>query len=267
MFRTRVHDLNISLDGYAAGEEVTLDAPIGGAERLFAQFDGRFIHGLDGTDDPVTVDRALITLWGQGIGAEIMGRRKFGPYTGPWPDDGWRGWWGDEPPFRTPVFVLSHHPHESIDFDNGTSFQFVEGSPEEVLRLARDAASGLDVRIGGGPSTVRQFLQADLVDLMHLVVLPITLGRGVSLWEGIEGCRGSIRRRCGDVDQRVGAPVVEPALRELPTGSGATAAPTGPTSYDQCPFRRKTGSSLRLEHLAEPLGRVGQIVILGDGGI
>jgi dihydrofolate reductase len=183
--RTRVHNLNISLDGYAAGEQVTLDAPIGGAERLFSQFDGRVIHGIDAVDAPVTLDRALTTLWGQGIGAEIMGRRKFGPQTGPWPEDGWRGWWGEEPPFRTPVFVMTHHPHATIDFGNGTSFRFVEGTPEAVLRLAQDAADGLDVRLGGGPSTVRQFLEAGLVDVMHLVVVPIVLGHGVSLWEGM----------------------------------------------------------------------------------
>jgi dihydrofolate reductase len=126
-------------------------------------------------------------MWGQGIGAEIMGRRKFGPQVGEWPDDGWRGWWGDEPPFRTPVFVMSHHPRATIDFANGTSFTFVDGSPLEVLRLAQAAADGRDVRIGGGPSTVRQFLQADLIDFMHLVVVPITLGRGVSLLAGCSG--------------------------------------------------------------------------------
>jgi dihydrofolate reductase len=164
MSRTRVHNMNVSLDGYAAGEHVTFDAPIGGAERLFAWFDGRVIHGFD-----------------------IMGRRKFGPQVGDWPDDGWRGWWGDEPPFQTPVFVMSHHPHPTIDFPNGTSFRFVDGPPEEVLRIAQQAAGGRDVRIGGGPSTVRQFLQADLVDFMHLVIVPITLGRGVSLWEGSSG--------------------------------------------------------------------------------
>ncbi|HWC37964.1 MAG TPA: dihydrofolate reductase family protein, partial [Acidimicrobiales bacterium] len=131
--------------------------------------------------------RALTSMWGQGIGAEIMGRRKFGPQVGPWPDDGWRGWWGDEPPFRTPVYVLSHHPRPTIDFPNGTSFRFVDGSPHEVLRLAQDAADGRDVRIGGGPSTVREFLEADLIDFMHLVVVPIVLGRGVSLLEGLEG--------------------------------------------------------------------------------
>src|SRR5690606_77415 len=136
---------------------------------------------------PITVDRALFALWGQGIGVEIMGRRKFGPQTGPWTDDGWKGWWGDAPPFRTPVLVLTHHPRETRVLDNGTSFRFVDASAEEALRRAQEAADGLDVRIGGGPSTVRQFLAADLVDMMHLVIVPIVLGRGTSLWDGIEG--------------------------------------------------------------------------------
>lgn len=187
MPRTRVHNLNISLDGFAAGETVTFDAPIGGAAGLFGWFDGRVIDGVDKAAAPITVDRAMTSMWGQGIGAEIMGRRKFGPQTGEWPDDGWRGWWDDEPPFKTPVFVMSHYPRPTIDFPNGTSFRFVNGSPQEVLRQAREAAGGGDIRLGGGPSTVRQFLAADLVDFLHLVIVPITLGRGVSLWEGLDG--------------------------------------------------------------------------------
>ena len=187
MPRTRVHNLFLSLDGYAAGEYVTLEAPIGDASALFGWFDGRVIYGVDRVADPVTVDRALFSTWSQGIGAEIMGRRKFGPQTGEWSDDGWRGWWGDEPPFGTPVYVLSHHPHPTIDFPNGTSFRFVDASPEEALRMALEAANGGDVRIGGGPSTVRQFLEADLIDFMHVVLVPIILGYGVSLWEGLSG--------------------------------------------------------------------------------
>lgn len=187
MSRTRVHNMMISLDGYAAGDHVTFDAPIGGAERLFGWFDGRVIHGVDQVSEPVTLDRALTSMWGQGIGAEIMGRGKFGPPVADWPEAGWRGWWGEEPPFQTPVFVLSHHPHSTIEFANETSFQFVDSSPEEVLRQAQESANGRDVRIGGGPSTVRQFLLADLIDFMHLVIVPITLGRGVSLWEGLSG--------------------------------------------------------------------------------
>lgn len=192
MSRTRIHNLFVSLDGFAAGEEVTLETPIGGAERLFGRFDGRGIHGIDkAADSPITLDRALTSMWGQGIGAEIMGRRKFGPQSGDWPDDGWKGWWGDEPPFHTPVFVLSHYPRPSLEFANGTSFHFLDTPPIEALARAREAANGLDVRIGGGPSTVRQFLQAGLVDFMHLVIVPITLGRGVSLWTDMDGIADS----------------------------------------------------------------------------
>jgi dihydrofolate reductase len=187
MSRTRVHNLLVSLDGFAAGTYVTFDAPIGDARRLFQRFDGRFIHGIQGVDAPVTFDHALTTMWGQGIGAEIMGRRKFGPQSGAWPDDGWEGWWEDEPPFHTPVYIMTHHPRASIEFTNGTSFRFVEGTAAEVLHLAREAAGGLDVRLGGGPSTVRQFLEADLVDFMHVVVVPVVLGEGVALWEGMPG--------------------------------------------------------------------------------
>lgn len=187
MFRTRVHSLSISLDGYAAGGHVTFEEPIGAAGALFSRFDGRVIDGIQHADAPITVDRALTSLWGQGIGAEIMGRRKFGPQTGEWPDDGWRGWWDDDPPFRTPVFVMTHHPREPLVFDNGTTFHFVDGSAREVLALAREAAGGGDVRLGGGPQTVRQFLEEDLVDFMHLVVVPVVLGTGVSLWGGLGG--------------------------------------------------------------------------------
>lgn len=186
MSYTRVHNFNVSLDGYAAGEEVTLDHPIGGAEALFDGYDGRWIHGTDLDVGPIGPEAALTTLWGQRIGAEIMGRRKFGPQSGEWPDDGWRGWWGDEPPFATPTFILTHHAHEQIDFDNGTSFRFVDATPGQALDMAREAANGLDVRIGGGPSTVRQFLEADLIDFMHLVIVPIVLGRGVPLWAGLD---------------------------------------------------------------------------------
>lgn len=188
MPRTRIHNLFVSLDGYAAGDHVTFDAPIGDAQGLFGRFDGRGIDGIQHVADaPVTLDRAMTSMWGQGIGAEIMGRRKFGPQTGPWPDDGWRGWWGEEPPFKTPVFVMTHHERPSLEFANGTSFHFVDAPAPEVLRMAQEAAGDLDVRIGGGPSSARQFLEAGLVDMMHVVVVPITLGRGVSLWHGLTG--------------------------------------------------------------------------------
>ena len=143
-----------------------------------SKFDGRLIHGLDHVDAPITVDGALTTLWGQGIGVEIMGRRKFGPQTGPWADDDWRGWWGDEPPFMTPVIVLTHHPRERLEFANGTVFHFLDASPAEALARAHELAPGTDVRIGGGPTVVREFLAADLVDVMHIVVTPVVLGEG-----------------------------------------------------------------------------------------
>ncbi|NMO02915.1 DNA-binding protein [Gordonia sp. TBRC 11910] len=185
--RVRVDLLNISLDGYAAGTTITLDHPIGGAELLFAHFDGRFIGGVHSADAPITADRTATSIWGQGVGVEIMGRGKFGPQTGPWSDDEWRGWWEDEPPFQTPVIVLTHHPRESIDFANGTTFHFVDASPHEAIAQARELAGDADIRIGGGPSTVRSFLDADLIDFMHLTVEPIVLGEGVSLWEGLGG--------------------------------------------------------------------------------
>lgn len=187
MPRTRVHNLFVSSDGFAAGDHVTLEHPIGGAGALFERFDGRVIHGIHGIDEAVTVDRALFSMWGQGVGAEIMGRRKYGPQSGEWPDDGWQGWWGDAPPFLTPAFVLTHYPRESIEFANGTSFHFIDASPEEALRLAQEAAGGLDVRIGGGPSTVSEFLQADLIDFLHVAIVPIVLGDGVRIWDHLAG--------------------------------------------------------------------------------
>src|SRR5262249_55289730 len=127
------------------------------------------------------VDDAFAKTWGPGIGVEIMGRNKFGYQRGPWADDEWKGWWGDNPPFHTPVVVLTHHPRPAIEMAGGTTFHFLDASPAEALRTARELAPGLDVRIGGGPSTIRQFLAADLVDQMHVAVVPIVLGRGERL--------------------------------------------------------------------------------------
>lgn len=194
MSQVRVHNFSISLDGYGAGDGISPDAPMGHAgtrlhEWMFATRFGASMFGRDGGS--VGVDHAFADRHGPGIGAEIMGRGKFSPHAGPWTalgtDDEWRGWWGPEPPFHTPVFVMTHHPRPSLEMEGGTVFHFVSGSPTEVLEQAREAAGGLDVRVGGGATILRDFLAAGLVDTMHLVQVPIVLDRGVRLWDGLEG--------------------------------------------------------------------------------
>lgn len=194
MSGVRVHNFSISLDGFATGEGLSFDAPFGHAgERLHEwMFATRFWRSMVGEPGGSTgVDHSFAVQHGIGIGAEIMGRGKFGPQTGPWTDlgtdDEWRGWWGANPPFHTPVFVLTHHPRPSIEMEGGTVFHFVDASPAEALDQARAAARGLDVRIGGGPTTVREFFAADLIDVAHIVQVPIALGRGTRLWDGLEG--------------------------------------------------------------------------------
>ena len=190
MSKVRVHNFAVSLDGYGAGEGQRLDAPFGHANgRLVESFTAtRTFHAMHGEPGGGTgVDDAFASNWGPGIGAEIMGRNKFGPQRGPWTDEEWKGWWGDDPVFHTPVFVLTHHPRPSIEMDGGTTFHFIDASPADALEAARKAAGGLDIRIGGGPSTIRQFLAADLIDHMHIVLVPIVLGRGEPVWSGLEG--------------------------------------------------------------------------------
>ena len=194
MSKVRVHNFAISLDGFGTGEGLGPQAPFGYAgmrlhEWMIATRFGAAIVGRDGGSDGV--DEAFARRNEPGIGAEVMGRGKFGPQTGPWTDvgtdDEWRGWWGPNPPFHTPVFVLTHHPRPSLEMEGGTVFHFVEGSPRQVLERAREAAGGLDVRIGGGPTMLRDYLADGLVDLMHVVQVPIVLGRGVRLWDSLEG--------------------------------------------------------------------------------
>ena len=138
-------------------------------------------HGRSEPGGTRGVDDSFVRDYDRNIGAEIMGRNKFGPQRGPWTDLDWTGWWGDVPPFRTPVFVLTHHARPSFTLDD-TIFHFVEASPADVLETAKAAAGGLDVRLGGGVATIREFLDADLVDTMHVVVAPIELGAGEHLW-------------------------------------------------------------------------------------
>ncbi len=185
MSLARVTQFSISLDGYASGEPQTLETPFGHAGMRLHSW---MFQAEPGGDRVRTgVDGALSAVgWDGTVGAEIMGRRKFEPPDAPTEQE-WRGWWGEDPPFHTPVFVLTHHPRPSLEMEGGTTFHFIDATPEEALAQAREAAGGLDVRIGGGAATVRQFLAAGLVDEMHLVVVPIVLGRGEPLWTGLEG--------------------------------------------------------------------------------
>jgi dihydrofolate reductase len=189
MSRARVQFISVSLDGFATGEGLSLEAPFGHAgdrlhEWMFATRWWRERVGEPGGSGGV--DDALLRLFAPEIGAEIMGAGKFGPPG--WQDDPeWKGFWGANPPFHTPVFVLTHHPRPPLELEGGTTFHFVDASPAEALEQARAAADGGDVRIGGGPTTVRDFVAAGLVDHMHIVVVPLLLGRGVRLWDGLEG--------------------------------------------------------------------------------
>lgn len=189
MSRVRVHNFSISLDGFGTGEGQRLEAPFGHAGHRLHDwfFPTRTFQLLQGNSGGSTgIDDAFASGWDHGIGAEIMGRNKFGPQRGPWLDEEWKGWWGDDPPFHTPVYILTNHPRPPVEMEGGTTFHFLNAEPEEALKTARKAAGRLDVRIGGGPSTVRQFLAADLVDYMHVVIVPIVLGRGERVWEGLE---------------------------------------------------------------------------------
>lgn len=187
----RVQNFTVSIDGFGAGEDQSLDRPFGHADPgellawaiATASLPNRADPGGSrGLDDYFTRD------FTRNIGAEIMGRNKFGPQRGPWPDLEWRGWWGDEPPFHTPVFVLTHHERPSFALGD-TTFHFVGGEPATVLAQARQAANGKDVRLGGGASVIRQFLDADLVDTMHVAVSQMKLGSGSRLWESPDELR------------------------------------------------------------------------------
>jgi len=185
-------DLNISLDGYATTEGGTPDNPMGedwnkltGAYVATRTFRERVLHDTSGTGTTGVDDRYAAAYF-EGVGAEIMGAGMFGFHT--FPDDAdWNGWWGDEPPFRVPVFVLTHRQRDSLEMSGGTTFNFVALSPLEVLERATAVADGKDVRVGGGVSTVREFLKSGLVDQLHVAVAPIVLGRGINLWSDLRG--------------------------------------------------------------------------------
>jgi len=189
MSRLRVQSFGISLDGFGAGPTQSLEHPLGvGGEGMMSWvFPTRTFQRMFGTGEGTTgVDDRYAARGFENVGAWILGRNMFAPSRGPWPDDGWKGWWGEEPPYHVPVFVLTHHARSPIEMKGGTTFHFVTGGIREALDRARQAARGKDVRVGGGVATVRQYLRAGLVDEMHLALSPVLLGNGEHLLAGID---------------------------------------------------------------------------------
>ena len=189
MPNVRVSAFSLSLDGFGAGPDQSLENPlgVGGPEMFDWFFRTRTWQAMHGNADGETgVDDDMAARAMAGLGAWILGRNMFGPVRGPWPDESWRGWWGEEPPYHVPVFVLTHHARAPLPMAGGTEFRFVTGGIEDALRQARAAAGGKDIRIGGGVATIRQYLLAGLIDELHLVISPVLLGRGEHLMGGID---------------------------------------------------------------------------------
>ena len=192
MSKLRVHNLSMSLDGYAAGPDQSLEEPLGvGGERLH---DWVFTTpywleriGKDASGAEATVDEEMLRAGDANIGATIMGRNMFGPIRGEWPDESWTGWWGDEPPYHHPTFVLTHYPRPSVEMAGGTVFHFVTDGIEAALARAFEAAGDQDVRLGGGAATVKEYLRAGLVDEMHIAIAPVLLGGGERLLDDMAG--------------------------------------------------------------------------------
>jgi len=188
MSRLRVESFSISLDGFGAGPEQSLENPLGvGGPGLhkWAFTTDTFQKMLFGASGAKNVDDKFASRGFDNIGAAIMGRNMFGPVRGPWLDESWKGWWGDNPPYHSPVFVLSQYPRASIPMEDGTTFHFITGGIHEALERAKHAAGGKDVRLSGGVNTVRQYLLAGLVDELHIAISPVLLGSGENLFSGI----------------------------------------------------------------------------------
>ena len=199
MPKLRVSSFAVSIDGFGAGPNQDLQHPIGVGglalmEWFFETRTWKHMHGLEGGETGIDDDLAAAGL--RGIGAWILGRNMFGPVRGPWPDHSWKGWWGDNPPYHTPVFVLTHHARPPIEMAGGTIFHFVTDGIHAALQRAQQAAGALDVRLGGGPATIRQYLQAGLVDTMHLAISPVLLGSGESLLADLDLVR--LGYRCSE---------------------------------------------------------------------
>lgn len=189
MSKLRVNCFAISMDGYGAGPSQSLEAPLGiGGEALHGWFvpteTFQSMTGKEGGTKGPDNDFAKRGI--ENLGAWILGRNMFGPVRGAWPDENWKGWWGDTPPYRCDVFVLTHHPRKSFEMNGGTTFHFVTEGIEAALTKAKAAARGKDIRVGGGASTIRQYLQARLIDEMHVAISPVMLGKGEPLWSGID---------------------------------------------------------------------------------
>jgi len=179
----------VSLDGFSAGPRQSLENPLGerGPEIMEWFFPTRVFQRMHGGADGETgIDNEIAERGFGSFGAWILGRNMFGPVRGPWPDESWKGWWGDEPPYHVPTFVLTHHPRKPVMMKGGTEFRFITDGIHSALAQAKEAANGKDVRIGGGTSTVRQYVQAGLIDELHLAVRPILLGEGEALWHGLD---------------------------------------------------------------------------------
>lgn len=189
MTKLRVECFSMSIDGFGAGPNQSLEAPLGVGgmslhEWVFPTKTFQAMHGKEGGTTGIDDDFAARGF--RNIGAWILGRNMFGPIRGPWPDRNWKGWWGDNPPYHTSVFVLTHYPREPLSMDGGTIFYFVTDGIFSALERAKEAANGLDIRIGGGVDTVRQYLRAGLIDEMHIAMAPIFLGSGENLLSGID---------------------------------------------------------------------------------
>ena len=189
MPKVRVMSFGVSIDGYGAGPNQSLDHPlgVGGPEIMGWFFPTRVFQRMygDGTGE-TGVDNDMAELGFAGVGAWILGRNMFGPIRGPWPDESWKGWWGDEPPYHVPVFVLTHHARRPLTMAGGTEFRFVTDGIRSALEQAKAAAGDRDVRIGGGVSTIRQYWQAGLIDELHLAVRPVALGQGEHLFKDLD---------------------------------------------------------------------------------
>jgi dihydrofolate reductase len=188
MSKVRVAGFGVSLDGFSAGPEQSIDNPLGkGGPEIFQWFfHTKTFHAMHGQDSGSTdIDDEFASRSMDNFGAFILGRNMFGPVRGPWPDDSWKGWWGDNPPYHAPAFVLTHHARKPLVMHGDTTFYFVTAGIQEALRLAKKAASEKDIKIGGGVDTVRQYLQSGLVDTVHLAVAPVVLGKGEPLFAGL----------------------------------------------------------------------------------